>query len=131
MKKLAAIIVVFGALFVASQAVASTQSIAPNGCPRSAGSLQEFAGCLAPVRGTVAAVYRGSQAAYLDDDHRELLGAMQQNPGVPPQVMPSYPIVQPYYYNSFGATMARASAYVAATQTGNPYYFMMMGMPMY
>ena len=135
MKKVVAVVAAVGTLLVAAPALASTQSIAPNGCPRSAGSLQEFAGCLAQARGTVGAVYRGTQAAYLDDDHRELLGAMQANPGIPPQVVMPYPMYGGYpgvsYPNPYYSTMVRAAGFATAVQNGNMSAMWYMGMPMY
>ena len=90
---------------------------AAGGCPQSAENLQAFAGCLAPVRGTISMVYKGT-AANLDQDHQALLAAMQRNPGVPPQVMPTYTVAQPYggYYNPFNSAMWQATMFVAASR---------------
>lgn len=108
----------------------SIDAAAAGGCPQSADNLQAFAGCLAPVKGTVAMVYKGT-LANLDEDHRELLDAMNRNPGVPPQVVVPYPMYGSSFYNPFGPAMVRAAAFVAASKNGNASYYWMMGMPMY
>ncbi len=48
---------------------AASSSFAAGGCPQSAGSLQEFGHCLAPVPGTVSMVYKGT-LANLDPAHQ-------------------------------------------------------------
>jgi hypothetical protein len=126
MKSFFTVIAVLGIVFVAS-----AEAMAAGGCPQSAEHLQAFANCLAPVRGTVAMVYKGT-LANLDPDNAAFLNTMQRTAVVPPQVIPSYPTYSPYAYNPFGPAMMRATAYVAATKSGNPaYWWMSAGMPMY
>ncbi|HPQ80735.1 MAG TPA: hypothetical protein PLZ86_03315 [bacterium] len=116
--------------FVALIFAFSGEARAAGGCPQSADNLQEFAGCLAPVKGTVGMVYKGTLAS-LDGDHRQLLNSMNRGPVVPPQVVVPYPMYGSPFYNPFGPSMARAAAFVAATKRGYPSYWWMMGPYMY
>lgn len=136
MKGLFSVLVIFGLTFSAAAVHAA------GGCPDAANSLQEYQHCLAQVPG--GAVYRGTMAN-LDQDHQELLAAMHQNPGVPPQVMPTH--VPAYYgYGYYPAlyrmapTLSNAFGFVswsivgaAAANRGNwaPYYWMTAGFPIY
>lgn len=135
MKGLLFICVVCAALAAAADASAA------GGCPDSANSLQEYQRCLAQTPN--GAVYRGTMAN-LDQDHQELLAAMQRNPGVPPQVIPPTPAGYGYgYYPAYyrmTPTLSNAFGMVSwsivgatAAKRGNwaPYYWFQMGLPMY
>lgn len=113
---------------------------AAGGCPDSANSLQAYQRCL--VQTPTGAVYRGTMAN-LDQDHQELLAAMQRNPGVPPQVIPSYnPVgygysraiypMAPTLSNAFGMVSWSVVGAMAAKR-GNwaPYYWFSAGFPIY
>jgi hypothetical protein len=134
MKVLLSIGIVLAALVVA------TGAFAAGGCPASAGSLQEYQRCL--VQTPNGAVFRGTMAD-LDQDHRELLAAMERNSGVPPQVIPSYnPVGYGYYPSMYrvAPTLGNAFGFVswsvvgaAAASRGNwaPYYWFSAGLPIY
>ena len=109
---------------------AASSSFAAGGCPQSAGSLQEFGHCLAPVPGTVSMVYTGT-LANLDPAHQQLMASMQRGPVVPPQAVVPYPMYGSPYYNPVAGAIVRASAFVAAAKSGNPYYYFMLGMPLF
>lgn len=96
-------------------------------CPTRANNLEDFKGCMVPMRGTIgtAAVY--SSGNY-DEAHRELMSAMARSNVVPPQVMPTYGMSYPGYaiYNPY---FMIASSYMNvlyrfnAPYAVNPYYF--------
>jgi len=101
-------------------------SIAGAGCPTRMDSLDNFAACMVPLRGTVgtAAVYSSGQ---YDEDHRELMQAMGTQAVIPPTVVPLSPY--PYYsstpyastLSSISWSMTSAAAYMRGG--GNPYFW--------
>lgn len=117
--------------------IISSEALAGGGCPQTADRLEEFAGCLVQTRS--GAVPRGSSSglgAHMDDDHRELLGAMAANSGVPPQVMPpSAPIIGApfmpvnYFYPIYPATGANIWFYTGSGL--NPYVTVRYSVPLY
>jgi hypothetical protein len=75
MKKMAAII--FAQL--AAMLIAGT-CLAGGYCPETADKLEDFKGCMAPMRGAIGTVYRGTAADMNGESHRALLNSMAQTP---------------------------------------------------
>jgi len=122
----------FGTIAALAAMLFAQAASAAGGCPQGADSLEAYARCLAPVPGTKTMVYRGSASQFLDEDHVELLNAMERNPGVPPQVIPPGYAYAPWWgFNPYGPMMARAAVYAAAVKRGAPsyYYYFWFGIP--
>lgn len=84
---------------------------AGGGCPDRANRLEDFAGCMAPMRGEMGTVYRGTLADVNGDAHSNLMWAMHNAPVVPPHVMPPSPSPVPLGMWSSMMAVAAAKAY--------------------
>lgn len=96
-------------------------------CPTRANSLDDFRGCMVPMRGTIgtAAVYSSGQ---YDEAHRKLMAAMARSDMVPPQVMPSYGMSYPGFaaynpYFMFASAYMNTLYHFSTPYAMNPYYF--------
>lgn len=118
-------------LLLAALLVAGVEARAAGGYPQSADRLEEYRACLAQTPG--GAVLRGS-ALLLDQDHLELLAAMERNPGVPPQVIPPGAVVAPFgLVNAYNFALWGATGYAAvhhSVNTASPAFWWYMGTPL-
>lgn len=130
-------VLVIKIIFIFSIVISPSIVFAVGGCPQSADRLQDFAGCVVQTRGGAVLGSSSGYGAHLDDDHRELMGAMSANSGVPPQVMPvSGPIINapfmPMYYPIYPIyPVKRGSVWLYTSYGVNPYINMLYSAPLY
>ena len=95
-------------------------------CPTRANSLEAFAGCMVPLRGTIgtASVYSSGQ---YDESARKLMQAMARGSATPPQVIPA--TVGAYHSIGYYSPYFRLASYyysglgLSNVSYHNPYYY--------
>ncbi len=91
----------------------SLASTADARCATRADSLEAFAGCMVPMKGTIGTTTVYSSGKY-DRDNRRLMSALMRSSVVPRQVMPpSFVQPFPYYYGLYTFPGAYMNLYFA------------------
>jgi hypothetical protein len=80
-------------------------------CPIRADSLEAFAGCMAPMRGTIGTTTVYSSGKY-DRDNAQLMSAMMRSNVVPQQVIPPS-VTQTYPYGGYFSPASYMNLYFA------------------
>lgn len=99
-------------LILASLAIFAWASEASAGsCPIRADSLEAFAGCMSPMRGTIGTTTVYSSGKY-DRDNAQLISAMMRSSVVPKQVIPPS-VTQTYPYGGYFSPASYMNLYFA------------------